>query len=170
MSVGKVFSVFAAAAGISIGVAVFIEPKLEPPAPPPPVEERQTRPAPNLSNAAVLKREANGHYWAQANVDGTAVKFLVDTGASTVALTYRDAQRLGLKPEDLDYSWSISTAGGETFGASVILGSIKVGGVEVENVEAMILRDGLQQSLLGMTFLGELYSYEFRGNNLIIRQ
>ncbi|MEL6245409.1 MAG: TIGR02281 family clan AA aspartic protease [Pseudomonadota bacterium] len=123
-----------------------------------------------ITNAAILKRENDGHFWAQADVEGTSVKFMVDTGASTVALTYRDAQRLGLKPETLDFRWSISTAGGETKGASVLLDSIRIGQVEVQNVEAMVLDQNLEQSLLGMTFLGELYSYEFRQRNLIIRQ
>lgn len=127
--------------------------------------------APQLAaNAAQLKRESDGHYWANAEVDGAAVKFMVDTGASTVALTFRDAQRIGLRPETLDFKWSIRTAGGEVKGASVLLESIKIGRVEVKNVEAMILQDQLEQSLLGMTFLRELESYEFRRNNLILRK
>ena len=52
----------------------------------------------------------------------------------------------------------------------MLLESIRIGGVEIENVEAMILREGLDQNLLGMSFLGQLYSYEFRGKQLIIRQ
>ena len=95
---------------------------------------------------------------------------MVDTGASVVVLTYEDAKRLRLKPESLNYKWKISTAGGETKGASVLLKSIRFGGVEIENVEAMILREGLEQNLLGMSFLQQLYSYEFRGSQLIIRQ
>jgi aspartyl protease family protein len=95
---------------------------------------------------------------------------MVDTGASTVALTYRDAQRIGLKPESLDYRWEIRTAGGITYGAAVTLDNIRIGQVEVEQVSAMILKDGLEQSLLGMTYLGELYSYEFKQSQLIIRR
>ena len=95
---------------------------------------------------------------------------MVDTGASTVAITFRDAQRIGLKPEDLDYKWEIRTAGGIVHGAAVTLEKISIGQVKVENVEAMVLREGLEQSLLGMTFLGELYSYEFRKSQLVIRQ
>ncbi len=123
-----------------------------------------------IANAAILRKENDGHYWATANVDGTSVRFMVDTGASTVALTHHDAQRIGLMPDTLDYSWSIRTAGGEVKGASVLIPSIRIGQVSVENVEAMVLRDGLSQSLLGMTFLGELHSYEFRQQNLILRQ
>ncbi|MEO1642928.1 MAG: TIGR02281 family clan AA aspartic protease, partial [Pseudomonadota bacterium] len=75
-----------------------------------------------------------------------------------------------LKPETLDYKWRISTAGGETMGASVILESLKINQVHVKNVEAMVLRSDLEQSLLGMSFLSQLYAYEFRGERLILRQ
>lgn len=125
---------------------------------------------PTFANAAIISREADGHYWTRAEVDGTAVKFMVDTGASTVALTYRDARRIGLNPEELDYKWEIRTAGGLTYGASVLLEEIRIGRVKVENVEAMILKNELDVSLLGMTFLGELDSYEFRKKQLIIRR
>ena len=77
---------------------------------------------------------------------------------------------MGLRPEKLDYRWEIRTAGGATLGASVLIDSIQINQVKVENVEAMVLRTDLQQSLLGMSFLRELYSYEFRGNRMIIQQ
>ena len=130
--------------------------------------KKTEKPLPNRS--AVLRRKEDGHYWGLADVDGFPVDFMVDTGASVVVLTYNDAKRLRLEPDELDYKWKISTAGGETKGASVLLESIRIGGVEIENVEAMILREGLDQNLLGMSFLGQLYSYEFRGKQLIIRQ
>ncbi|MEM0986482.1 MAG: TIGR02281 family clan AA aspartic protease [Pseudomonadota bacterium] len=123
-----------------------------------------------IANAAILRKEADGHFWANANVDGTSVRFMVDTGASTVALTFRDAQRLGLEPDTLDYRWNINTAGGTVKGAFVELADIKIGQVKIENVDAMVLKDGLTQSLLGMSFLGELHSYEFRQKNLILRK
>lgn len=130
--------------------------------------ENLPRPA---SNAAYISREDDGYYWTRASVDGTSVEFLVDTGASVVALTWRDAQRLRLKPEELDFRWAIRTANGETHGASVTLPSIRIGNVRIENVNAMVMQDGLlDSSLLGMSFLGELYSYEFRGDTLIIRE
>lgn len=159
----------------TLGVSHVILPRLEATAPPTSAETETadtiSQPAPAMAaNAAMLRLEGDGHYWAEADVDGTHVRFMVDTGASTVALTYADAQRIGLDPDRLDYSWRIRTAGGEVLGASVLLRSIRIGRVEVENVEAMVLRDGLSQSLLGMTFLSQLDSYEFRRANLILRQ
>lgn len=122
------------------------------------------------SRAAFIDKEDDGHFWTRADVSGTQVKFMVDTGASIVALTYFDAQRLGLKPEELNFDSEIRTAGGITYGAPVTLASIRIGKVRIENVNAVILRTELEQSLLGMTFLGELNSYEVRQGQMIIRQ
>ena len=170
----------AAALMVAIAVSVFVAPKVEgietadtsaETVASVSVEPMEPAPAtPSTNKSAVLRRKDDGHYWGLADVDGFPVNFMVDTGASVVVLTYRDAKRLRLKPDELDYKWKISTAGGETKGASVLLDSIRIGGVEIENVEAMILREGLEQNLLGMSFLGQLYSYEFRGKQLIIRQ
>lgn len=122
------------------------------------------------SRAAFIDKESDGHFWTRADVGGTQVKFMVDTGASIVALTYFDAQRLGLKPEELDFDSEIRTAGGLTYGAPVTLPSIRVGRVVIKDVPAVILRTELEQSLLGMTFLSELHSYEVRQGQMIIRQ
>ena len=167
----RIVQLFGLASVIALSVVLFIAPKfdVEPVAStaPAPTEKRVSV---NFANAAIIDRKADGHYWATANVDGTSVKFMVDTGASVVALTYRDAMRMGVSPDDLDYRWEIKTAGGITMGAAVTIDSIKIGRVEIEQVDAMVIRDGLEQSLLGMSFLGELYSYEFKQSTLIIRQ
>ncbi len=165
-------------AGATFIVSHLLAPKIEQAevdasgniAPEPVRADTQAAPVVPAANAALLKLEPDGHYWANADVDGRAIRFMVDTGASTVALTYEDARRIGLDPDRLDYSWTIRTAGGEVFGASVQLESIRIGRVKVKNVEAMVLREGLSQSLLGMTFLSQLDSYEFRKSHLILRQ
>jgi len=127
-------------------------------------------PRANFDKAAIISREADGHYWTRAEVEGTDIRFMVDTGASIVALTLHDAQRIGLSPADLEFENEIRTAGGITKGAYVVLDHVRIGRVEMEDVSAMVLKEGLEQSLLGMSFLGELYSYEFKGDTLIIRQ
>jgi aspartyl protease family protein len=173
-SLEKAVAMVAAAAMIATAIAVLVVPKLydrqQPAVVPTVATAVVTSPQASFDNAAIIDREPDGHYWTRADVDGTAVKFMVDTGASTVAITFRDAQRIGLEPEDLEFKWEIRTAGGVVHGAAVTLEKIRIGRVEVENVEAMVLREGLEQSLLGMTFLGELYSYEFRKSQLVIRQ
>lgn len=155
---------------IAFGVAPRLNERADAPAPVT-VAVATPEPAPSAgSRAAFIDREDDGHFWARADVSGTQVKFMVDTGASIVALTYFDAQRLGLEPEELDFDSEIRTAGGVTYGAPVTLESIRVGKVKIENVNAVILRTELEQSLLGMTFLGELHSYEVRQGQMIIRQ
>jgi aspartyl protease family protein len=122
------------------------------------------------AGAAAISRKSDGHYWTTADVDGVAIKFMVDTGASVVALTSRDALRLGLDPDALLFDVEIRTAGGITYGAATTLANVRIGSVEVDNVKAIVLKDELDQSLLGMSFLGELKGYAFDQDQLILRQ
>jgi len=118
-----------------------------------------------------LRASADGHFHVEALVNGTSVRFLVDTGASDVALTSGDAQRLGIDPTTLRFDRLYSTANGTVAGARVVLDYVRVGSIEVQNVDASITRgDGLSQSLLGMSFLRELRSVQFDGDRLILRQ
>jgi len=122
-------------------------------------------------SAASLRRALDGHFWAEANVDGTRVRFLVDTGATSVALTRTDAQRVGIDLDSLAYNQRISTANGVAAGAMIRLDEIRVGNVRVRNVSAIIPQaDVLPVSLLGMSFLGKLSRYEATQQNLILRQ
>ena len=169
----------AAALMITAAVTLFVVPKTNAPGAPPPAAATLTdvgsgttssRPKANFDNAAIISRESDGHFWTRADVQGTDVRFMVDTGASVVALTLNDAQRVGLKPAELVFDSEIRTAGGITMGAYVVLENVRIGRVEITEVRAMVLKDGLEQSLLGMSFLGELYAYEFKGDTMIIRQ
>jgi aspartyl protease family protein len=174
MALKNLFLVMFASVVIAMVIAFVVAPRFQEDASlPDPVTVAVATPEPSPvagSRAAFIDRENDGHFWARADVSGTQVKFMVDTGASIVALTYFDAQRLGLKPEELNFDSEIRTAGGVTYGAHVTLDSIRIGKVKVENVNAVILRTELEQSLLGMTFLGELNSYEVRQGQMIIRQ
>lgn len=121
-------------------------------------------------SAAVLKMADDGHYWADAKIDGRRIRMMVDTGASMIALTRDDAQRIGLNLKDLDFKWEVGTAGGKTFGAYVKLDEVEIGNVTIEDVDALVIQAELQNSLLGMSFLNELSSFEFRKNAMIIRE
>jgi aspartyl protease family protein len=134
-----------------------------------PVELSLTASAPPATgqDAQVVKGE-DGHYWAQGQVNGSAVKFLVDTGASAVALTQEDAQRLGYSGSDLTYDYKVTTASGEARAARIRLSSIAVSGAEVRDVEAYVIESGLQTSLLGMSYLGRLSRFEATPQALIL--
>ncbi|MFI4974881.1 MAG: TIGR02281 family clan AA aspartic protease [Caulobacterales bacterium] len=117
---------------------------------------------------ADLTKSADGHFWADADVGGHPVHFLVDTGATAVALTAEDARALGIEPSSLTYSYSIMTANGQARAAAVKLPSISVGGARVDNVDAFVIDQGLQTSLLGMTYLGRLSKFEATQTGMVL--
>lgn len=120
-------------------------------------------------SAAQVMKAADGHYWADAAIDGRAVPVMVDTGATVVALTRDDAARLGLTPNEADFVHTVRTASGPVPAAPVRLASVSVGGVTVRGVEALVLQDGLPHSLLGMSFLSRLSAFEATPTGLTLR-
>ena len=120
------------------------------------------------SGAAQLVKASDGHFWAEANVDGRAVRFLVDTGATAVSLSLKDAQRLGVDTAKLNYDYSVITADGRTRAAAIKLASIGIAGVRVRDVDALVIEHGLDTSLLGMSFLGRLSSFQATPRALIL--
>ena len=121
------------------------------------------------SGVAQIVRGADGHYWAEALIDGRAVRVLVDTGASVVALTRDDAVRLGLDLAPDDFTATVRTASGPVRAAPVHLAAVAVAGARVEGVEALVVEEGLEQSLLGMSYLGRLSSLEATPAGLTLR-
>jgi aspartyl protease family protein len=118
---------------------------------------------------ASISKAADGHYWTQADVDGHAVTFLVDTGATAVALTAQDASRMGIDVGHLDYAYKVATANGEARAARITLASVAVAGARVNDVEAYVLDHGLSTSLLGMTYLGRLSAFEATPTSMVLR-
>ncbi len=117
-----------------------------------------------------IRKQANGHFVAQVSTNGAKINMIVDTGASTIVLSPSDAARAGIKPETLSYSVPIQTANGTSFAARVRLTNVSIGAVSIDNVEALVTKPGaLRESLLGMSFLSRLRSYEFSGDFLTLR-
>ncbi len=112
------------------------------------------------ARVASISRDADGHFRAQALINGRAVWTLVDTGASVVALTRADAQRVGADLSELVFDQPVMTANGEVSAARLTLSQVSVGGVEVREVEALVAPGGLETSLLGMSYLGALSRFE----------
>jgi aspartyl protease family protein len=125
--------------------------------------------APASGGVAQIARSADGLYWAQADVEGRAVRMLVDTGASVVALTREDALRLGLRLTPADFTQTVETASGPVMAAAVELDHVSVSGARVEDVRALVVEEGLPHSLLGMSYLGRLSAFEARPNGLTLR-
>jgi aspartyl protease family protein len=95
---------------------------------------------------------------------------LVDTGASSVVLSYDDARAIGLDPKDLNYTVSVMTANGRAMAAPVRLDEISIGPIVRRNIRAMVAEeDRLNESLLGMTFLSTLGSLQMQTDELRLR-
>ncbi len=118
----------------------------------------------------VIQRGPNGHFNLDAEVDGRRMQFLVDTGASSIALRESDAARLGIHPAQRDYTIRASTANGIIRVAPVELNRVDVGSLTVRNVRAVVFPDeALGQNLLGMSFLSRV-RWEHRDGRLVLEQ
>lgn len=117
-----------------------------------------------------VARAFNGDFKVTAQINGARVAMVLDTGASSVVLTREDAKAAGLPIEVLTYSANIDTANGRTRAAPVRLDRIAIGGLVETSVEALVAQPGqLKTSLLGMSFLNRLQSWEVRGDRLLLR-
>jgi aspartyl protease family protein len=117
-----------------------------------------------------IVRGRGGDFQVAAQVNGTRVAMALDTGASTVVLTQDAAKAVGLPLELLTYNVQIDTANGRARAASVTLDRIAVGEIVERSVPALVAQPGqLRISLLGMTFLNRLQSWEVRGDKLVMR-
>jgi aspartyl protease family protein len=111
----------------------------------------------------------DGHYYLTLTIDGTAIPFMVDTGASGMVLAAGDAERLGIKTETLAFLGEASTANGVVRTAQVTLDEIELGPFRNEMFRAYVTEGVLDQSLLGMDYLRQ-FRMEFAGGKLILRQ
>jgi aspartyl protease family protein len=128
------------------------------------------RPATSSRNLT-LESGQDGHYPAEARIEGRRVDFIVDTGASLVILRASDAARLGIRPMRSDYTATVSTANGKIKAARASLDRVELGGITVENVQALVLPDeALWKNLLGMSFLSRLKRYEVANGRMILEQ
>jgi aspartyl protease family protein len=122
------------------------------------------------ANVVEIARGRGGSFGVSAEINGARVSMILDTGASAVVLTQDAAKAAGLPLEVLNYNVSVDTANGRTRAASVTLDRLAVGGVVERQVPALIAQPGLlRTSLLGMTFLNRLESWEVRGDKLVLR-
>jgi aspartyl protease family protein len=131
------------------------------------VPSRGTEIAPGMMRFIADDR---GQFAIDATVNGVAVHFLMDTGASGIALSRRDAGRLGLDPKDLRYTGLFATANGMVRAAPVTLDSVQIGPLSANAVPAWVNEGDLDQSLLGMSYLSTLGRIEIKGDTLILER
>ncbi len=120
---------------------------------------------------ARIKGDNRGHFTTNARMNGRNVKVLVDTGATSVAINKSTARRLGIRLSAADFKYKVNTANGTVKAASAKIDRIEIGRVSVTNVSAAVLPDtSLNETLLGMSFLNQLRSFEVRSGELVLTQ
>jgi aspartyl protease family protein len=112
---------------------------------------------------------AEGHYQIDAKVNGTAVTFLVDTGASDVVLTPEDAQRIGFSGDQLKFTDRVETANGIAYVAPITLDALVIGPITLDRLPAKVNNAPMQYSLLGMRFLNQLHGWRVERQVLILQ-
>jgi aspartyl protease family protein len=123
------------------------------------------------SRSLSIPRDARGHFQTDARIDGQRIDFMVDTGASVVALNEKSAARFGLRPSRSDYNATVTTANGTLKAARTRIAMMEVGGLIVRDVDAMVLPDeALSENLLGLSFLSRLKRFEYANGRLVLEQ
>jgi aspartyl protease family protein len=113
-----------------------------------------------------LQRGPDGHFYADAQVNGTTIRFMIDTGASVVVLTPEDAQRAGIQlPGERAVAMGV---GGPIEVIPIVLDRIAIGGIEARGVQAAVA-ETLPVSLLGQSYLQRVGSVEIRGDRMVLR-
>jgi aspartyl protease family protein len=118
-----------------------------------------------------IPRDARGHFQTDGRIDGQRIDFMVDTGASMIALNEKSAARFGLRPIPADYKLTVSTANGTIKAARTRLAMVEIGGLIVRDVDAMVLPDeALSENLLGLSFLSKLKRFEYANGKMVLEQ
>jgi aspartyl protease family protein len=128
-------------------------------------------PASSALRTVSIPRDTRGHFQTEGRIDGQRVDFMVDTGASVIALNEKSAARFGLRPSRGDYNATVNTANGTVKAARTRLAMVDVGGLVVRDVDAMILPDeALSENLLGLSFLSKLKRFEYANGKMVLEQ
>jgi aspartyl protease family protein len=123
------------------------------------------------SRSLSIPRDPRGHFLTDGRIDGQRIDFMVDTGASVIALNEKSAARFGLRPTPADYKMTVSTANGTIKAAPTRLAMVEIGGLIVRDVDAMVLPDeALSENLLGLSFLSKLKRFEYANGKMVLEQ
>lgn len=136
-------------------------------APPAPPQVREAAPPPDPATESFRARQGN-QFFVEATVNGYPIHFVVDTGATLVSLTPADAQAIGFDLDRLDWSVKTATANGNGLNARVTLKELRLGSIAEFDIPALVMRAPGSPSLLGMSFLSRLKSWQIRDGVLTI--
>ena len=125
----------------------------------------------DASRSLSIPPDGRGHFATEGRIEGQRIAFMVDTGASVIALNESSAARFGLRPSRNDYRATVTTANGTVKAAPTRLAMVELGGLTVRDVDALVLPDeALSENLLGLSFLSKLKRFEYANGKMILEQ
>lgn len=167
----RYFLVFVGLALAIFGMLSKFADKISHPKAAPVVASASTLPVSYGPRSIAIPRDSRGHFQTEARVDGRYIDFMVDTGASMIALTEKSAKKLGIFPSRSDFTAGVRTANGVVKAAPVTLNYVDVGGITLRDVKALVMPDeALGENLLGLSFLTRLKRFEYANNKLVLEQ
>ncbi len=128
----------------------------------------QELPSTDWAHETVLRRDGDGHFYADVTVDGVTSRMLVDTGASVVALTGEDAAAMGLYWNPAEVDTVAQGASGPVYGVNAVLPRMRLGEFEARDVRAVIIPEGLGISLLGQSFLETITNVRINDDRMVL--
>lgn len=121
--------------------------------------------------SVLIRRDGNGKFTAQGQINGVSAPLLIDTGATAVMLRSTDAEKAGIDLNGLSFTTAVQTANGTVYAAPIRVRTIALGLLRLDDVEALVAKPGsLNENLLGISFLRRLASYELKGDFLTLRE
>ena len=158
---------------LAVGGAMIVAIFSPRPAPAPAVPVAEEMPVATvtakMTGDLTLQRGPDGHFYTDAQVNGTTIRFMVDTGATSVALSRADAQRIGLSFGSSDFTETGQGAGGEIALKPVILDRVTAGTMDATHVEGVIVDGDMGVSLLGQSWLRRVGTVEISGDKMVLR-
>ncbi len=139
---------------------------------PPRVARAEPAATQQLAGRKVLvSADTRGHFTSEFKLNGRRIDAMVDTGATLVALNESTARKIGIKLSSSDFIYTVDTANGSAKAAPAVIGSLQIGRIHVENVQAVVLEDAaLSGTLIGMSFLQRLGKFQVENGTLLLVQ
>ncbi|NUT01576.1 MAG: TIGR02281 family clan AA aspartic protease [Sphingomonas sp.] len=133
-----------------------------------PLHKAETPAAASSALEVTLERSSDRHFYADAGVNGNSIRFLIDTGASEIALSEEDARKAGITVDPAKYELIGQGASGMVRGQYVKLAKLEVGAIHETDVEAVVVQ-GANVSLLGQPFLEDIDEIVIRKDEMVLR-
>ncbi len=127
-----------------------------------------SKPQINDNGDITLTASENGHFYIDTKINDNNIRFMIDTGASSVSLSLQDAKTIGIDTNKLNFDIVYQTANGKSMGAAITIPEIEIGGIKFYDIKASVNSGNMGNSLLGMSFLKRLKRYEFYENRLVL--